>query len=452
LRSTETYPRTVHDIQWRDVEVFPAASDIAFGELFSFKLTNNTNTLTHGLHRFPAKFIPQIPAWALSQFSPTGRVLDPFMGSGTALVEGLVSGAQTIGVDIDPLAKLIAIAKSGEAQSDELHSMTLELRKRWRSPMRHLTPPMPDIGNFGHWFPRETWGWLQALLGLITRLQCSEEARRFLLVVFSSILRRVSFADDQTQKTYVSGTLKKDPPEPRGVFWRALSRAIAGLTELEARRHSESTASVATRGDACSLPATNGSVDLIVTSPPYLDSVDYMYNMMLEYFWLGPILGVPTRGAFNRMRREGIGAKNPTGDPVESSPVDDLLQIAGLSASRKRAARAYFDGMNRHFQEASRVLVHGGRHVMVVGNSSTSRGVLPVHEGLVRLAHGAGLTVETIFGYRVRRHYMKFPRSGRGGIILLDWIVVLRNLRSQNSSFVELPRPWLTLEPHAVAN
>lgn len=445
-------PHAVHDVHWHAVDEFPPVSQVRYGELFSLSLSSNTSYLTHGLHRFPAKFIPQIPAWALAQFSPRGRVLDPFAGSGTTLVEGLVSGASAIGVDIDPLARLIAQAKTGEARSAEIEALAHEIRSIWKSPARNLAPPMPDIANFGHWFPRETWAWLQSLMGVICQLKCSDEARRFLLVVFSSILRRVSFADDQSQKTYVSGTLKKTPPEPRAVFWGALSRALAGLVELEGCRAANGATRVEENGDACALPLKRGSVDLITTSPPYLDSVDYMYNMMVEYFWLGPILGVPTRATYNRMRREAIGAKNPSGVPAEMPAVDDLLVGAELSADRKRAALAYFDGMSRHFAEAARVLVPGGRYVMVVGNSATRRGIVPVHEALVRLAMKAGFSLETIFGYRVRRHYMKFPRSGRGGIILLDWMVVLRNSAAETTSAVDLPRPWLTLQPDAVAN
>src|SRR5213079_2929199 len=100
------------------------------------------------------------------------------------------------------------------------------------------------------------------------------------------------------------------PPEVPTTFWKAFDRALTGLTQLERYRLPHAQATVI-QGDAANIRLPESSVDLVVTSPPYLDSVDYMYNFMLEYFWLGPMLGIKDRPTFNRMRRGVIGAKNP---------------------------------------------------------------------------------------------------------------------------------------------
>src|SRR5207253_3251622 len=100
--------------------------------------------------------------------------------------------------------------------------------------------------------------------------------------------------------TYVSGTLEKSPPGVEPTFWKALERALVGLRELERSRLPWAQGTVI-RADAADIPLPEASVDLVVTSPPYLDSVDYMYNFMLEYFWLGPLIGVKDRETFNRM-------------------------------------------------------------------------------------------------------------------------------------------------------
>ena len=68
--------------------------------------------------------------------------------------------------------------------------------------------------------------------------------------------------------------------------------------------------------------------------------------------------------------------------------------------------------------------------------------MVPLHDALVRLAAGAGLHLERAFGYRIRRHYMKFPRQGRGGIILLDWVLVFRR-----QPVVAPPTPGATPAP-----
>jgi hypothetical protein len=122
-----------------------------------------------------------------------------------------------------------------------------------------------------------------------------------------------------------------------------------------------------------------------------------------------------------------------------------------MPPARRAAATTYFALMERHFHEMARVLRPGARYVFVVGNSQTVSDVVPLHESLVRLAGAAGLSLERAFGYRIRRHYMKFPRNGRGGIILIDWVLVLRNQASADGPG-SLPRHWVTLAPEAVAH
>jgi hypothetical protein len=76
--------------QLREVDEFPAHAEIEHGDLLSLTLSTNTSGLTHSLHRFPAKYIPQVPRWAVNNFATAGSVVyDPFMGSGTTLVEAL---------------------------------------------------------------------------------------------------------------------------------------------------------------------------------------------------------------------------------------------------------------------------------------------------------------------------------------------------------------------------
>jgi DNA methylase len=445
-------PAGIDSVPFTEVETFPPPGEIDHGRLFALSLSGSTTAFTHGLHRFPAKFVPQVPAWALDSFAGPGRVvLDPFMGSGTTLVEGVLRGGTTIGVDIDPLARFIARAKVTPVDPDRIAALAEELAGRWRAPAADLRPPMPDVARFAHWFSAPQWGWVQSLRDAIVALDGDDDERAFLLVVFSSTLRWVSNADDQSQKTYVSGTLRKRPPVVADVFWRFLARAVDGLADLNRKRHSDAVAVIRDDADATRLTLAPGSVDLAVTSPPYLDSVDYAYNMMVEYFWLGPLLGVPDRRAFNALRRRPVGAKHPAEVALLPPSLSGLVPLDAMPPGRRAAATTYFALMERHFAALAGGLRDGGRYVFVVGNSQTLAGAVPLHDALVRLAGDAGLTLERAFGYRIRRHYMKFPRRGRGGIILIDWVLVFAK-RPAGGPAPPLPLHWLTLAPDAVAH
>jgi DNA modification methylase len=435
----------------RSFDELPTLDALNFGEVVSINLSSHTSPYTHGLHRYPAKFIPQIPRWAIGELSaPNEVVLDPFVGSGTTMVEALASGRAGIGVDLDPLACLIAKAKTAKLDASQLRSLQSQLSVAVVRDDEELCVPMEGVKNFEHWFARSAWGTLQNIRNNIMSLECTIDERTFLLCVFSSILRLVSNADDQTQKTYVSGTLKKYPPAVRPTFFRYLDRGIKSVINL-----GESRSNSAIRifnESATAMPIESESVDLIVTSPPYLDSVDYMYNMMLEYFWLGDVLGVPSRSDFNSARRRTVGSKTPMKDRSLPGEISNLIDEAALPRYRKDAATSYFADMKEHFAEADRVLRDGRHYVLVIGNSQTERGQLPVHDALVQLAASHNLTMTDAFGYRIRRHYMKFPRKGRGGIILMDWVIVLKKNSGTRRPARRLPLPLFQFSPNQVAN
>lgn len=437
----------------REVEEFPCHDAIKHGELLSLTLSTKTSGLTHGFHRFPAKYIPQVPQWAIRNFaSDTSVVLDPFMGSGTTLVEALRVVERSYGTDIDPLARLISSAKTGDFSVTRLTALSEKLNPGLLPSISDCFLPMSGVKNVTHWFSEESWEGLCRIFVAIDGLDCTPSERDFFFTVFSSTLRWVSNADDQTQKTYVSGTLKKTPPGVFPTFEKSLQKALLGISSLASVR-GERQANILD-GSALAVPLSDESVDLIVTSPPYLDSVDYMYNFMLEYFWLGPKLGVPSRAEYNNRRRLPIGAKNPIIQvvPVHESLLD-LVDPQHIPEYRRDAALAYFDLMQKHFVEAARVMKDGARYVLVVGNSQASTGVLPVHDCLLRLAKTAGLHLEKAFAYRIRRHYMKFPRKGRGGIILMDWVITLRKTSHALLEVEDrLPLPRVTIGADEVAN
>lgn len=439
-------------VMFEEVASFPLAGDIQDHALLSLSLRNKTNGFTHGFHRFPAKFIPQVAEWAIRSYAgESSKILDPFSGSGTTLVEAVRAGLDAVGQEINPLARLISRVKSTPLDPKPLEILAADIAKKIRPSPDELITPINGVENFDHWFTHTAWRDLQALKSAILATPMDENQQEFFLVVFSSILRWVSNADDQTQKTYVSGTRPKNPPAVMATWEKGLQKAILGMQELVSSGLHLGDVDVPTDGDALQITCEDGSVDLAITSPPYLDSVDYPYNLMLEHFWLAPELSIESRKAFNDLRRQQMGAKSPDSPGELPVALRDRMSVLDFPESRRAAAASYFAFMDAHLSEMSRVLAPEGRYVMVVGNSRTGNGTVPIHESIVDLAEAHGLYLEHSFGYRVRRHYMKFPRGGRGGIILIDWVLTFAKSpqRLASNSFV---LPSLTLDPHEVAH
>src|SRR5688500_10726331 len=106
--------RSIEQPPWQGVLSIPTCPTADGAYAFAGLSRDDVNGANHGLHKYPAKFVPQIPQWALRYDPKTSRevVLDPFCGSGTTLVEQGIAGGVGLGIDISPLATLITRAKT----------------------------------------------------------------------------------------------------------------------------------------------------------------------------------------------------------------------------------------------------------------------------------------------------------------------------------------------------
>jgi hypothetical protein len=242
--------------------------------------------LTHNLHPWPAKFIPQIPAAVIAACSEPGdRVLDPFAGCGTTAVEALRAGRAVVATDINPLAVLITEAKAAppgasdrgriEAWADELSPVTVS---------RGLLEMAPTIPNIEYWFDPPVIAQLSHLLGSIDELGL---ANAFLRVVFSSIVNAVSHQESETRYRRVEREVGARDVLDR--FRSRLRRALAMADEFDsAVVGTDVTASIACC-DArdLTLAANDATCDLAVFSPPYPNAFDYHLYHRFRLFWLG---------------------------------------------------------------------------------------------------------------------------------------------------------------------
>lgn len=401
------------------------------GRTIRFPEGLRTAEFTHTIHRFPGKFVPQVARELirLTGIEPgSGRVCDPFCGSGTTLVEASVTGIDSVGADFDPLGALISRVKTTPLSPAEVEA--LNEHWRWAIPEEGSATLAPDVPNLGHWFSRRHVTQLSAIKERC--LMLPDRLREFSLVVFSSIIRRVSNADDQTQKTYVSGTLAKSPPQPRELFPSMLSRAIAGMAQYSAACLAEP---LVLRADARAPLGVR--LNGIATSPPYLDSIDYVYNQMLEYFWLHEELGLAdasqiralrsqpmgfSRGALSQLIDE-VGAVSPK---LVDALSGDLFEIERTSRKEAEHVAGYFRDYATHLDAYRRALSSGARYALAVGESVVRGQRIATPDLLIRLFESCGFRLVGRCAYEIRRHYMKFPRRSNSGTIKLDHILCFK--------------------------
>jgi hypothetical protein len=242
--------------------------------------------LTHNLHPWPAKFIPQIPAEVIAACSEPGdRVLDPFVGCGTTAVEALRAGRSVLATDINPLAVLITQAKSAppvSAERDRIAAWSARLRPVRVS--KDLLDAAPAIPNIGYWFDPSVIAQLSFLRRAIDELGTSAA---FLRVVFSAIINAVSHQESETRYRRVERDIRASDVIDR--FQKRLGRALSMAADFEAAvPPGDSTASVACCDARALDDVTDGTTcDLAVFSPPYPNAFDYHLYHRFRLFWLG---------------------------------------------------------------------------------------------------------------------------------------------------------------------
>jgi len=421
------------------VDRLPSVSTIDDGSLFIIK-NFESRYLTHKFHKYAGKFVPEVPAWALRNFlpsKPSSLVVDPFVGSGTTLVEASLHPVEAVGVDIDPLARLIAKVKTTPIDATRLNAVVEKLL----SNVECAAPagPIPEIPTVAHWFNEKCIEELSTILGQIEEHREDAEIYDFLTVCFSSIIRRASNADNQTMKTYVSHTHPKTPESAIALFKATLTDYSERLLRYSSLRDARASTRVLAGGDARSLATTwvrEGlpRADLAITSPPYIKSVDYIYNQMAELFWIGSRWDLETQPKQNEFKRRYMGSDRPEKvghqrqeRPCLPSEAEAIISLIRMNNEKLAGvAERYFSDTINHFDQMKEVLVPSGRYVYVVGDSTLASVAVPTHELVIRCAERAGFTLELGFGYEIRNKHMRFPRGLNGGQVAHDWVLTFR--------------------------
>jgi DNA modification methylase len=329
-------------------------------------------SLTHGLHPYPAKFIPHIPRRLIAMFSRPGDVvLDPMCGSGTAVVEATVAGRVGLGADLNPIACLVSRAKT-TVLSDQDERELAQLHQRLQLLERVAASPsgvaglaarvaLPDFKNRDHWFDLHVSVELSACLAEIERMDAGR-ARAVARCAFSAVIVAVSRQESETR-----WAARSTPMEPGATIRRLANRLGEAVRRLRDYSGAVRTPdAVILRSDARRLPLPAGSVDLVVTSPPYANSHDYYLYNKLRMFWLGHDV-VPVQDA-------EFGSRNKHSD-------------------LKMGVEHYVRCMHSVFAEIHRVLRVDGLAVVVVGDA-VIRGVFyDMAAALAPAASAAGLAL-----------------------------------------------------------
>lgn len=416
---------------------------------------------SHYLFRYPAKFHPPVVRALLEEYTEPGDVvLDAFCGSGTALVEAAVLGRSSVGVDVDPLAVAVTLAKVHRYRPAVLRrnaaTLLSALQHHRRAPrwytdhakvdlsdkdyakeLRAVEEFVPAIPNLLHWFRRYVVIDLAHIRQAIYELSCSDEQRGFFAIVFASIIRNASNADPVPVSglEYTSHMKQRDADgrvvDPWALFEVALRRALDGA-EAFSKAAPAGTTAIALVGDATALTdVIDGEADAVLTSPPYHGAVDYYRRHQLEQFWLGLTESQTDRLAL--LDRYIGRPKVPMKDRFVSEAVlatalakEWEAKIREVSGERANAFRHYIAAMTEVFDGLAQVVRPGGATLFIVGHSTWNGTEIPTTDLFAEIS-GDHFDLEAVRWYPVKNRYMSYQR-GNNASIDTEYVLVLRRL------------------------
>jgi DNA modification methylase len=422
----------------------------ALPERSDLVLDTEFDKLTHYLFRYPAKFHPPVVRALLDRYTePEALVLDPFVGSGTLLVEAVVKGRSGVGVDVDPVAVAVSNAKTARLRPDVL-SATAEKVRAAVAPLERAAAEyedrmfkdltdrqfvlqrnsvaewVPDIPKLEHWFRRYVIVDLARMRKAIAGVAMPDSHRPFIDVVFASIIRNSSNADPVPVSglEFTSHMRRRDEEgrlvNPFALFNRALERAevMAGDFYRQAKPGSAAAAFV---DDATELAELgDATFDAMITSPPYHGAVDYYRRHQLEMFWLGSVENQADR--LELLHRYVGRPKVPQKHSfVASGEVKTTLakswerRMREVDSTRADAFRHYIVAMSKCFEQLGRVLKPGAPAVFVVGHSSWNSDEIPTTDLFAEIA-GKEFVLDDLLAYPVKNRYMSYSRRNDADI------------------------------------
>lgn len=341
---------------------------------FADKNRRHTRYATHAYHAYPAKFIPHLASRLIQEFSGPGDwVCDPFMGSGTTLVEAKLQGRPSCGVDISPVAHLIAKAKTTAIPTDLLRSHVRAMERReilgQESEIHAGRERMflPTNSRIDYWFTPAAQLALREILSLIESVE-NPEIQNFLRCGFSNILKTVSIWSQKSTKPIRD--FSKRIRDPWGVFVRkirGMARNNASFYGLLEQAGYLSVACEPSCSDARNLPVDDRTLALVVTSPPYVTSYEYADLHQLSGLWFRYI------ESLCEFRKGFIGtAYFAERSPNMDSPIasETVRQLEAKKPKLAQEIAAYFTDMREVFEVLHRKLKPGGRACIVIGNTS----------------------------------------------------------------------------------
>jgi hypothetical protein len=341
------------------------------------------------------------------------------VGSGTVIAIARATGHRGIGYDVDPLAVLISRVWTRTVDPVQLRRQAARLldqaKRSISSLSAHDAYPIDsddETRSFvRYWFDGYVRGQLAALSSEIVEID-DEGIKEALWCAFSRMIiakqAGVSLALDLTHsRPHLA--FARGPRKPFSIFLQSVERVISGC--LHPHTIPRGPRPSISLGDARRVPLADESIDLVFTSPPYLNAIDYLRCSKFSLVWMGYSVG-----KLRSIRSESIGTEVSSQRSDLTNSVLSRLHIHSQLARRMAGILyRYIEDSWRALSEVARVLTPTGRAIYVVGENTIRGTYVPTGIILTRIAAEFGLKLIDRQTRSLPGNRRYLPPPGRAG-------------------------------------
>lgn len=367
---------------------------------------------THNIHSYPAMMIPPIPHHLIAIFKryqpEIKNVLDPFVGSGTVLLESVLAGLNAWGIDLNPLACLIAKAKCTPLHPEILQKNKEKLMKKILTDISKLKggklePDVPAFKNIGFWFKPYVIKQLQMIKQGIRKIE-SKDVRTLFGVAFSETVRDCSNTRNSEFKLYrmPEEKLAKFNPAVAEIFAANLEKCIQSMADFYQNYKQDCWVTILAK-DARDF-SLEEKIDLMITSPPYGDSrttVAYGQFSRLSLQWLDLEGDHYVARQINKSSLDKYllgGSNNVKKNNLPSDKLMETLQaIAKADEKRALEVLSFYVDLDQCMQSITKCMKVNSYQCWVVGNRTVKKVTIPTNAIICELGTQYNLkTIATI--------------------------------------------------------
>lgn len=376
-------------------------------------------------NRYPARSIFLVPRAILAQYNQKNiKVFDPFMGSGTTAVETILSGNIPYGTEMDPFARLIAEVSSTTYNQEELNrlkALFLQISKEYLS---FEPDKIPNLSGVERWFKTNDLESLLRLKKCITSLT-DGKFKSFMLIAFADAIKPVSLMERQSLKPYISTKFPKVTKSVNESFeysFRAHFEAISSMSDFIYNSHN-----IKWLGDdATDFISHEEPFDIAITSPPYINALDYTRCVKVE----GAFCDCIDNAIAKDMRNIQIGHENRKNTEINER-IHQLFapyyeQILDKDLNRAKTCLAYFNDMYKNISCVYKTLKKNGEYHIIIGDNTIKQVQIPTHKLIAEIAQYVGFKWFGYYKYKIKDHRTSIPRGQTHQKIEYEYVIMLR--------------------------